>query len=137
MLRNTLKRLPWLRRKLIGSALSKIKPEDFVDVWFGAYVSERRTRFNEMEYHLPFEVGAKALREILSMMERDFRRSISRSRSAPSWPTRPGSARFIAAQPVRLPCITMRRKTPRPSSTPSSPFSANMTVGRIGAKCTV
>ncbi len=28
--------LPWLRRKLIGSALSKIKPEDFVDVWFGA-----------------------------------------------------------------------------------------------------
>ena len=72
MLRNTLKRLPWLRRKLIGSALSKIKPEDFVDVWFGAYVSERRTRFNEMEYHLPFEVGAKALREILSMMERDF-----------------------------------------------------------------
>ncbi len=35
-------------------------------------MSERRTRFNEMEYHLPFEVGAKALREILSMMERDF-----------------------------------------------------------------
>lgn len=72
MLRNTLKRLPWLRRKLIGSALAKVKPEDFIDVWFGAYVSERRTRFNEMEYHLPFEVGAKALGEVLTMMERDF-----------------------------------------------------------------
>ena len=72
MLRTLLKRLPWLRRKLIGSALAKIKPEDFVDIWFGAYVSERRTRFNEMEYHLPFEVGAKALREIITLMERDF-----------------------------------------------------------------
>lgn len=72
MLRTLLKRLPWLRRKLIGSALAKVKPEDFVDIWFGAYVSERRTRFNEMEYHLPFEVGAKALREVLTLMERDF-----------------------------------------------------------------
>lgn len=72
MLRTLLKRLPWLRRKLIGSALAKVKPEDFVDIWFGAYVSERRTRFNEMEYHLPFEVGARALREVLTLMERDF-----------------------------------------------------------------
>jgi FAD-linked oxidoreductase len=71
-LRNVLKRVPWLRRKLIGSALAKVKPEDFVDVWFGAYVSERRTRFNEMEYHLPFEVGAKALREVITVLERDF-----------------------------------------------------------------
>lgn len=72
MLRNILKRFPWLRRKLIGGALARIKPEDFVDVWFGAYVSERRTRFNEMEYHLPFEVGARALREVITLMERDF-----------------------------------------------------------------
>ncbi|HWU63532.1 MAG TPA: D-arabinono-1,4-lactone oxidase [Ensifer sp.] len=71
-LRNTLKRLPWLRRRLIGSALARVKPEDFVDVWFGAYVSERRTRFNEMEYHLPFEAGATALREVVTLLERDF-----------------------------------------------------------------
>ncbi len=71
-LRTTLKRVPWLRRKLIGSALAKVKPEDFVDVWFGAYVSERRTRFNEMEYHLPFEAGAKALGEVIALMERNF-----------------------------------------------------------------
>ncbi len=72
MLRTALKRLPWLRRRLIGSALAKVEPEDFVDVWFGAYVSERRTRFNEMEYHLPFEAGAKALGEIVTLMERAF-----------------------------------------------------------------
>jgi FAD-linked oxidoreductase len=72
MLRNTLKWFPWLRRKLIGSALAKVKPEDFVDVWFGAYVSERRTRFNEMEYHLPFEAGSRALREVIGVLERQF-----------------------------------------------------------------
>lgn len=72
MLRNALKFLPWLRRKLIGSAIARLAPEDFVDIWFGAYVSERRTRFNEMEYHLPFEAGARALREILTLMEKQF-----------------------------------------------------------------
>ena len=72
MLRNVLKWFPWLRRKLIGSALSRIPPEDFVEDWNKIYVSDRRTRFNEMEYHLPFEEGAPALREILQMMERHF-----------------------------------------------------------------
>lgn len=71
-LRNLLKRLPWLRRKLIGSAISRIEPEDFVNVWFGAYVSERRTRFHEMEYHLPFEMGARALGEVIACLERHF-----------------------------------------------------------------
>jgi FAD-linked oxidoreductase len=71
-LRNTLKHFPWLRRRLIGSALSRVKPEDFVDVWYGAYVSERRTRFNEMEYHLPFEAGAKALAEVIATLEKHF-----------------------------------------------------------------
>lgn len=69
---STLKWFPWLRRALIGSALSRVKPEDFVDIWYGAYVSERRTRFNEMEYHLPFEVGAKAVEEVLTTLERHF-----------------------------------------------------------------
>lgn len=71
-LRNWVKWFPWLRRRLIGSALAGVKPEDFVDIWYGAYVSERRTRFNEMEYHLPFEAGAKALAEVIAILERDF-----------------------------------------------------------------
>lgn len=71
-LRNILKWFPWLRRKLIGTALSKIPPEDFVEDWCRIYVSDRRTRFNEMEYHLPFEEGAAALGEIYRLLETRF-----------------------------------------------------------------
>lgn len=72
MLCNMLKWLFWLCCKFIGFVFFKIKLEDFVDVWFGVYVSERWMCFNEMEYYLFFEVGVKVLWEILSMMECDF-----------------------------------------------------------------
>lgn len=75
----TLKRLrtligwaPWLRRKLIGSALKGLPPEDYVQEWQNVYTSDRRTKFNEMEYHLPFEAGAAALKEIIDMAESRF-----------------------------------------------------------------
>lgn len=72
MLRTTLKWFPWARRKLIGSALEKLPPEDYVEEWIKIYASERRTKFNEMEYHLPFEEGAKAVAEIIALTERHF-----------------------------------------------------------------
>lgn len=71
-LRALLKHVPWLRRKLIGSALAKIPSEDYVQPWQNVYTSDRRTRFNEMEYHLPFEAGAKALAEVIALSERHF-----------------------------------------------------------------
>jgi FAD-linked oxidoreductase len=71
-LRNFLKRLPWLRGRLIGSAIAKLPPEDYVGEWLNVYASDRNVKFNEMEYHLPFEEGAKALREIIALLETRF-----------------------------------------------------------------
>jgi FAD-linked oxidoreductase len=71
-LRNWLKRLPWLRRRLIGSAFAKIPPEDYVADWLNVYATERNMKFNEMEYHLPIEEGPKALREIIALAENQF-----------------------------------------------------------------
>lgn len=71
-LRTGLLRAPFLRRKLIGAALRRVPPEDYVQEWQNGYASDRQTRFNEMEYHLPFEAGATALREIIAMAETRF-----------------------------------------------------------------
>jgi FAD-linked oxidoreductase len=72
MLRNWLTWFPWARRKLIGSALAKVPPEDYVQDWLNVYTSDRVQKFNEMEYHLPFEEGAKALKEIIDLSEKHF-----------------------------------------------------------------
>ena len=71
-LRNWLGWFPWLRRKLIGSAMAKVPDEDYVEDWLKVYASERNVKFNEMEYHLPVEEGAATLREIIALMEARF-----------------------------------------------------------------
>ncbi|WP_371418332.1 D-arabinono-1,4-lactone oxidase [Methylocapsa sp. S129] len=71
-LRNFLKRLPWLRGRLIGWAIARLPPEDYVEAWLNVYATERNVKFNEMEYHLPLEEGAKALREIIALLETRF-----------------------------------------------------------------
>ncbi|MDH6264910.1 FAD-linked oxidoreductase [Rhizobium sp. SG_E_25_P2] len=70
--RNLLKWFPWLRRKLISDAMRKLPREDFVENWLKVYTSDRQTRFNEMEYHLPVEEGPKALAEIINLTEKHF-----------------------------------------------------------------
>jgi FAD-linked oxidoreductase len=72
LLRNGLKWLPWARRALIRNAMKKLPREDFVEDWLKVYTSERQTRFNEMEYHLPLEEGPKALAEIIQLTENLF-----------------------------------------------------------------
>jgi FAD-linked oxidoreductase len=72
MLRNYLRWFPWLRRRLIGSAFARLPREDYVEAWLRVYASERNVKFNEMEYHLPFEEGAKALAEIIALLEQKF-----------------------------------------------------------------
>lgn len=71
-MRSTLAWAPWLRRKLIGTALKGIPAEDYVQEWQNVYASERVTRFNEMEYHLPFEAGAAAFSELVTLCESRF-----------------------------------------------------------------
>ncbi|TIU63214.1 MAG: oxidoreductase, partial [Mesorhizobium sp.] len=71
-LRTVLRRLPSLRRALIKGAVKKVPSEDYVQDWLNVYVSDRRTKFNEMEYHLPFEEGPKALAEIIALTEKHF-----------------------------------------------------------------
>jgi FAD-linked oxidoreductase len=71
-LRNLLRFLPWARRALIRNAMRKLPREDYVEDWLKVYTSERRTRFNEMEYHLPVEEGPKSLAEIIRLTERNF-----------------------------------------------------------------
>jgi FAD-linked oxidoreductase len=72
LLRDYLKWFPWARRKLIEGAMRKLPPEDFIEDWLKVYASDRQTRFNEMEYHLPVEEGPKALAEIIAMSEKHF-----------------------------------------------------------------
>ncbi|MGO4449900.1 D-arabinono-1,4-lactone oxidase [Phyllobacterium sp. TAF24] len=71
-LRNYIGWFPWLRRRLIGTAIAKLPDEDYVEHWLNVYPSDRKTKFNEMEYHLPFEEGAKALRDIITLLETRF-----------------------------------------------------------------
>ncbi|PYB69812.1 D-arabinono-1,4-lactone oxidase [Rhizobium wuzhouense] len=72
MLRTYLKWLPSLRRLLIGNAMAKLSDEEVVGEWMKIYVSDRQTKFNEMEYHLPFEEGSGALTEIITLIEKHF-----------------------------------------------------------------
>ena len=72
MLRTWLKRFPRARRKLISNAMAKLSEKEFIGEWMKVYITDRRTKFNEMEYHLPFEEGAKALKEIIDLTEQHF-----------------------------------------------------------------
>jgi FAD-linked oxidoreductase len=71
-LRNYLKRAPWLRKLLIGAAIARTPREDYVEEWLNVFASERNVKFNEMEYHLPLEEGAKALRATIALLETRF-----------------------------------------------------------------
>lgn len=71
-LRTALAWLPSLRRRLILGAIAKLPAEDYVQDWLNVYASDRQTKFNEMEYHLPFEEGPKALAEIIDLTEKRF-----------------------------------------------------------------
>ncbi|MBZ9883010.1 FAD-binding protein [Mesorhizobium sp. CA10] len=71
-LRTALRWLPSLRRALIKGAVRKVPAEDYVQDWLNVYASDRRTKFNEMEYHLPYEEGPKALAEIIALTEKHF-----------------------------------------------------------------
>ncbi len=57
---------PAERRPLINGLAEQIGPSERVDVGYRILSNVRNTRFNEMEYSVPLEVGADCLREILT-----------------------------------------------------------------------
>jgi FAD/FMN-containing dehydrogenase len=52
--------------------MKTLEPSANIDHSFKIYSSERSVRFNEMEYHLPYETGIEALQEIVNLIERKF-----------------------------------------------------------------
>ncbi|MCW8194846.1 FAD-binding protein [Proteobacteria bacterium 005FR1] len=63
---------PEQRFAVMNSAFKDIPPEVLVAPSWQAYVAERNTRFNEMEYHLPREHAIGAFREIKELLETRF-----------------------------------------------------------------
>jgi FAD-linked oxidoreductase len=60
------------RELVLGSYMKTLEPSANIDHSFKIYSSERSVRFNEMEYHLPYETGIEALQEIVNLIERKF-----------------------------------------------------------------
>lgn len=56
---------PAVRRRQSNAAASRIQPSESVDLSHKILSNVRNTRFNEMEYSVPADVGAECLREIL------------------------------------------------------------------------
>ncbi len=61
-----------LRELILKSYMKTIKPSVNIDHSYAIYATERNVRFNEMEYHLPADVGMQALAEIRSVIEKNF-----------------------------------------------------------------
>lgn len=56
---------PAERRRQSNATASRIQPTESVDLSYKILSNVRNSRFNEMEYSVPIEVGAQCLREIL------------------------------------------------------------------------
>ena len=135
-LRNYLKRVPWLRKSLIGSAIGKLPPEDYVEAWLNVFPSERKVKFNEMEYHLPIEEGAKALREIITLLETRFPEVYFPIEVRVVAPDDIWLSPSTSGRAARSPSIMAHRKTRCHSSPRLSRSFADMAGDRIGARCT-
>jgi FAD-linked oxidoreductase len=69
-LRNEFGWWPWLRKRIAQSVLPSGKVEDVSDASLQLLATTRPIKFNEMEYHLPWDDGLKALRQVIAMMDR-------------------------------------------------------------------
>lgn len=68
--RDWLRWCPPLRRALLAAAIARTPGEDTVGTSWQLLASERETRFNEMEYHLPPDAALEAFREVVTWIER-------------------------------------------------------------------
>ena len=67
--RDWLQGSPKLRELVLSSIVKTLDDEVMVESSWKNYASERNVRFNEMEYHLPRELGLQALREVRTALE--------------------------------------------------------------------
>lgn len=63
---------PKLRQLIVGSFLKHQANSSRIDHSYAIYANDRNVRFNEMEYHLPVELGLTALKEIIATLEKNF-----------------------------------------------------------------
>lgn len=63
---------PKLRKLIVGGYLKTQSNISRVDHSYAIYANDRNVRFNEMEYHLPIEMGMTALKEVIAMIEDNF-----------------------------------------------------------------
>lgn len=64
---------PALHRFVLSRVLRSHTREHFIEDWHRAFPTDREgIRFNETEYHLPLDLGPRALREVVALVERDF-----------------------------------------------------------------
>lgn len=63
---------PKLRELIVGGYLKTQSSVSRVDQSYAIYANDRNVRFNEMEYHLPIESGLVALKEVISLIEKNF-----------------------------------------------------------------
>ncbi len=68
--RNLLSGWPMLRRRLLNFVATRIPDEALVGPSFEVLATERNTRFNEIEYHMPLPNGLNALVETVNHIER-------------------------------------------------------------------
>ncbi|MEM7584467.1 MAG: D-arabinono-1,4-lactone oxidase [Acidobacteriota bacterium] len=61
---------PGLRRTLINFVAKRYKTETMIGTSWQMLANKREYRFNEMEYHLPFERGLEAFEELSQTLER-------------------------------------------------------------------
>ncbi len=61
---------PALRRAAIGLLAAAMGDEDYVGESWQVLCKSRRTRFNEMEYHVPPDMAADVIGDILEVLER-------------------------------------------------------------------
>ena len=61
-----------LRELIVSAYMKTVASEESIDHSYSIYATERNVRFNEMEYHLPAELGLKALQEVKDAIENQF-----------------------------------------------------------------
>lgn len=68
-LRDLVGLLPPVRKAIAHTLISQIPPEEMVDESWKLLSNERPVRFNEMEFHLPFDAQIPALKEVVAAIE--------------------------------------------------------------------
>lgn len=70
MLRDQFGWAPWLRRSITQANFPTGEIENHIGWSHDLLSTERPTRFNEMEYHLPRDEGPKVIRKVIKMLEK-------------------------------------------------------------------